>query len=693
MSNKTTAGDAGKPKWLQFFIISYLLIIGYMYLTGPSKEEQQAAQEESRSAASQTTGTLTRSANGDAVTTEPLRTAEGNAAVTIQGHPGELTSLRTALYDIKIDTVGAVINSWRLLHTGSQSFDPAENTTGVELVRQIPVINDQHPPQQNWPLEVYFKEQAVKGYEDFNHVSWTSESIPSEGQPSVRLKSPILNGVRVEKTLSMPDESYFGNFKVTVHNETSDTLPIRDETGRGLTVRWGPGLVSRDLSDLDASPTSYDAAVVRDFKEVHVYRPELGEGVLEMDGQLQWAGVESKFFAALLVPLQGDDITQRQRYFFRTLVPNSYKVNPGLASDPARRAELERYTPPMVMELSTSQFDLPPGSSRTFEYGIYVGPKKHNILKKAGDGMHDLQSLMYSESWWWMRAIYLVLTDILNWIHRVLVSNYGIAIMLLTVLVKLIVFPLVHRSIKIQAKSSAEMKRVKPHLQAINEKYKDDAQEKQRQTWKVYQEHGINPLGAMRSCIPILPQLPIFIGLYRIANDTIDLQGAHFLWIRDLSQADHLVHFGTHIPLIGSYFNILPILVAVTQMLSSKIAMSRAIQNITDPNQIQMQKMMVYLIPVMVMVTMYHFPAGLMLYWMASNVWQIGQTLITNKILDREEEKHLKAGPPPRKPKKAMSPDSFMGKMMARAEEARKEMERREQSAKKGGAPSGKKRR
>jgi YidC/Oxa1 family membrane protein insertase len=265
--------------------------------------------------------------------------------------------------------------------------------------------------------------------------------------------------------------------------------------------------------------------------------------------------------------------------------------------------------------------------------------------------------------------------------------------MLLTVLVKLIVFPLVHRSIKIQAKSSAEMKRIKPHLEAINEKYKEDPQEKQRQTWKVYQEHGINPLGAMRSCLPILPQIPIFIGLYRIANDTIDLQGAKFLWINDLSQADHLVHLGGHIPLIGSYFNILPILVAVTQMLSSKIAIARTIHNITDPNQIQMQKMMVYLIPVMVMVTMYHFPAGLMLYWMASNIWQIGQTLITNKILDREEEKHLKAGPPPRKAKKPMDPNSFMGKMMARAEAARKEMERREQLAKKGGAPSGKKRR
>ncbi len=680
MSDNQTAPNGSRPQWLKFFIISYLLILGYIWFVRPEKDPQA---EQQALAQQQTTGTLT--AASDAQTTSALRTVDGESSLTVHTHPGELAALRTDIHNIQIDTVGAVVNSWSLMDTGSQSFDPAENTSGVELVRELPRKSANELTQQNWPLEISLKEQGYRSYEDFNHVEWTSEQVKTEGQSALRMQSPSIRGLRVEKSLEMPSGEYFGKLRVTVYNDNDSPVDVRDELNRGLTLRWGPGLVQRSGSDLDTSANHYDAAVARDFEEVHVFRPEADGEVLTLDGPLQWAGVESKFFAALLVPAQPDDAARRTSYHFRTLVPNSYKIDPANVADPQLRADLERYTPPLVMELSTGEFDLAAKSSRTFEFGVYVGPKKHSILRQYDN---ELQTLMYSESWWWMRAIYLALTDLLNWIHRVIVSNYGIAIMLLTVIVKLIVFPLVHRSIKIQAKSSAEMKRVKPHLEAINEKYKEDPQEKQRQTWKVYQEHGINPLGAMRSCLPVLPQIPIFIGLYRIANDTIDLQGAHFLWIKDLSQADHLVHLGTHIPLVGSYFNILPILVAITQMFSSKIAMSRTIQNITDPNQIQMQKMMVYLIPIMVMVTMYHFPAGLMLYWIASNAWQIGQTLITNKILDREEEKHLKAGPPPRKAKKAADPNSFMGKLMARAEDARKEMERREQAAKKAGSGS-----
>ena len=285
--------------------------------------------------------------------------------------------------------------------------------------------------------------------------------------------------------------------------------------------------------------------------------------------------------------------------------------------------------------------------------------------------------------------IYLGLTDLLNWIYVHTGRNYGIAIMLLTVVVKILVFPLVHKSIKIQARTSYDMKRVKPYLEQINEKYKNDAQARQRETMKVYQEHGVNPFAAMRGCLPVLPQMPIFVGLYKVANETLDLQGAPFLWIKDLSQADHLIHFGSHIPFLGSYFNVLPIVVAFTQMGSSKLAMNRTVQTITDPAQRQMQQQMVYLIPIVVMVTTYSFPAALMVYWFASNSWQILQTLVTNRILDHEEAKHAKLGPPPKRQPKQLDPNSLMGKMMARAEKAREEFDRQQKSGQKPGKGGG----
>ncbi len=675
-----SSSNAGKPQWLQFFLISYLLILGYIWFTSPPPKDP--ASEPGFAGSGQTTGTLTAAIAAANAGTTTTQTVSGQDDLSIHTHPGDLVNLKTDFYDIDLDTIGGLVHSWRLMDTGSQSFNRDEHTSGVELVQRIPGLNSPFAEHQNWPLEISFKEQNVQSYEDFNHVRWDADALDTQGQAAVRLNSPAIRGIRVEKTLEMPQGEYYGKLRITIHNDNNSPVPIVDQFNRGLTLRWGPGLVDRDLSNSEGSARNYDAAVVRDTDDVQVFRPKAGGEAMEKSGPLLWAGLESKFFAALLVPEQPDNAAARNTYHFRTLVPNSYQVNAASASDPARRALLQNYSPPMVMELSTPQFDLAANSSQTFEFGVYVGPKKHNILKQYDQ---KLESLMFHESWWWMRALYLLMTDILNGIHRVLISNYGIAIMLLTVVVKVLVFPLVLRAIKIQAKSSADIKRIKPHLEAINEKYKEDPQEKQRQTWKVYQEHGVNPLSGMRSCLPILPQMPVFIALYRISNDTLDLQGASFLWIRDLSQADHLVNFGFHIPWVGSYFNLLPILVAFTQMVSSKISMSRAMQNITDPNQLQMQKMMVYVIPVVVMVTMYKFPAALMLYWMASNTIQIGQSMITNRILDREEAKHLKAGPPPRKAKKA-NPDGFMAKLMAKAEEAKKEMERREELAKKAGA-------
>lgn len=679
-------------RWLQFMLVAYIIITGWILLTPKPPKPQSGT-----AGSGTTTGTISALADVSTSATAavvaaaggPVRNVEGTS-VSVQRHPGEILSARTAMYAIDFDLVGAVVNSWRLLNPGSNSFNALDPSTsnGVEMVRRIPALERGYADQQMWPLEVTFKEANARSYEDFNHVAWKPVPLSSRANDTtmVRLASPSIRGLRLEKSFNLPKDKYYSTFRVTVFNETSSTVPVIDENNRGLTLRWGPGLLERGTAEINSGDAAYDTATVRGSDGVKVFRPsvEPGADAIEVDDRIEWVGVESKFFAALLVPAQPDDAAKKERYFFRTLVPENHKLNPKMVASEARQAELESYHAPLSIELITEQFELQPHSSRTFEFGVYMGPKKHPILKSYSAQAHtNLQSAVFSESWWWMRMIYLGLTDLLNWIYLHVFSNYGIAIMLLTVIVKIAVFPLVHRSIKMQAKTSYEMKRVKPHLEAIQERYKDDPTAKSRETWKVYQEHGINPLGAMRSCIPILPQMPIFIGLYKVANDTIDLQGAKFMWINDLSAADHLAPLGITLPLIGAYFNLLPLLVGFTQMISSKLAMAKTIHNITDPTQRQLQQQMVYLIPVMVTVTMYTFPAGLMLYWIASNTWQILQTLITNKILDYEEAQHAKKGPPPPRQPKQANPNSFMGKMMARAEKAKQEFERQQKEMEK----------
>jgi YidC/Oxa1 family membrane protein insertase len=682
-----------QQRWLQFILVAYL-VVTIWFLLSPKPQPRQGT---AGTAGGTTTGTLarlpergdeTRATTATAEVVQGAVTAQGTS-VTLMSHPGPLYPTSTTIYAIDFDTVGALVNSWRLLRPGSNSYNELDPSTsrGVELVRRIPGVQGGVASEQMWPLEIGFKEANAHSYEDFNHVEWKPVPVSSAADTTVaRFASPTIRGLRVEKAFDLPKDKYYSTFRVTLFNDSESTVPVLDEHNRGLTLRWGPGLLERGTADLNSGDATYDTAIVRGTDGVKVFRPspKTGADALEMDDQIEWAGVESKFFAALLVPEQPDDAAKKNRYFFRTLIPEAHKIDPKQANTEDRRNELERYHAPLSMELVTENFDLGPHSSRTFQFGMYVGPKKHGVLKSYSKDAHtNLQSAIFPESWWWMRMIYLGLTDLLNWLYLHVIRNYGIAIMLLTVIVKIAVFPLVHRSIKMQAKTSYEMKRVKPHLDAINERYKDDPQAKSRETWKVYQEHGINPLGAMRSCIHVLPQKTIFVGLYRVANYKNDLQGAKFLWIKDLSQADHLLHFGMHIPLIGSYFNLLPILVGFTQMISSKLALQRTIQNISDPTQRQMQQQMVYLIPLMVMVTMYTFPAGLMLYWIASNTWQILQTVITNRILDYEEKMHAKRPqPPPKQPKKA-NPNSFMGKMMARAEKAKEEFERQQKELEK----------
>jgi YidC/Oxa1 family membrane protein insertase len=127
----------------------------------------------------------------------------------------------------------------------------------------------------------------------------------------------------------------------------------------------------------------------------------------------------------------------------------------------------------------------------------------------------------------------------------------------------------------------------------------------------------------------MMVQMPIFIGLYALLYQAIDLRGAGFLWIKDLSRPDQLFAFGMTLPFLGKYFNLLPIIVTATQVMASKFMQAPA----TDSEQQQMQKMMTYMMPVMILAFTYRFPSGVMLYWFVSNAWQVVQQVYVNKVI------------------------------------------------------------
>jgi YidC/Oxa1 family membrane protein insertase len=200
---------------------------------------------------------------------------------------------------------------------------------------------------------------------------------------------------------------------------------------------------------------------------------------------------------------------------------------------------------------------------------------------------------------------------VLDFLYK-LVGNWGVAIILLVILVRLLLFPLTFRGMV----SMYKLKELAPKMKQIQERYKNDPQKLQMHMMKLYKEHNVNPLGG---CLPLLLQIPIFYGIYKFLLYSIELKGAHFLWIKDLSEMD-------------PYF-ILPVLMGITMYIHQKLTPT----NFQDP----MQEKVFKFLPVIFTIMMATFPAGLVLYWTTNNILSILQQWIINKVM--EGKKLLKA--------------------------------------------------
>jgi YidC/Oxa1 family membrane protein insertase len=241
-----------------------------------------------------------------------------------------------------------------------------------------------------------------------------------------------------------------------------------------------------------------------------------------------------------------------------------------------------------------------------------MGPLDHSILSDYNNG---LDQLVMNHGWYerTFRPISLFILKVFKF-FQLFIPNYGLVIILFSILVKIVVYPLTKKSYK----SMKEMSRVQPLLAELKEKYKSDPQRMNKETMKLYKEHGINPMGG---CLPMLLQLPLLAALFIVFRSTIQLRGASFIpgWIDDLSRADTIFTLPFSLPMYGDQFNILPILMAGTMIFQSKMTMQ-------DPKQ----KAMVYLMPVFMLLIFNQFPSGLNLYYTLFNLWTIIQQKITD---------------------------------------------------------------
>ncbi|HKR54200.1 MAG TPA: membrane protein insertase YidC [Chthoniobacterales bacterium] len=305
----------------------------------------------------------------------------------------------------------------------------------------------------------------------------------------------------------------------------------------------------------------------------HPARPYYTQNVNSAD----WVAASSQFFTSLVVPLTGKaDAVWGKRFDI----------------DPAKRT----YGLEGAMHLPGFRVEV--GQTYTAHFQLYLGPKLYHRLARLDHNEAEVMEFGV------FKIICQALLNILNSLHSVL-GNYAAAILALTTIVKLSLWPL-------QNKATASMRRMSalsPKIQELREKYKDDPTRMNQEVMKLYKEYGINPVGG---CLPMLIQIPIFFGLFTMLRQAVELRGASFLWIKDLSQPDTV----GHLPILGWPINVLPLIMAATSFWMTHLTPKSG-----DPTQ---QRMMMFM-PIIFIVFCYNFAAALALYYTAQNLFSILQ--------------------------------------------------------------------
>jgi YidC/Oxa1 family membrane protein insertase len=502
----------------------------------------------------------------------------------------ETVRVSQRFFEIELTNAGARALSWKLIDYTTPDGQPLEllpryqdgESAFLSVELDDPVLSD----ALNEALYVVERERLFAEGEQGPGERITFEW--SDGR-----------GLSARKVLEFREDDYL----VSVVLEVIDRGRVRPAR-----LVLGPGFGAQEEAGA-RSNYYYDGqiAVNRAGEVTRLKRRKLGADTT-VAGNFVWAGIEDQYFTALVLPPGTDDrITWRSVEL--TALPQ-----PGAALDD--KAPEARKEPLIAVSLPE-------------EGGwLYIGPKKYKLLREIG---FELDKAVWFSSIDWLRPIVKYLFLALLWFYDTIAGNYGLAIVLATVVLRLLLFPVNQYSMVSMKKSQLQMQRLQPKIKAIKAKYKKkDAQSRgkiNQETMELYRKEGVNPMGGLTGCLPLLAQFPILIGFYNMLTVAVELRGAPFFgWIQDLSLKDP--------------FYITPVLMGVTMFIQQKMAMSK----IKDPQQLQQQRIMLFM-PIMFTVICVQMPAGLVLYWFVNNLLGMGQQWLVNRQTGRLEL-------PPPKPKK-----------------------------------------
>jgi len=478
--------------------------------------------------------------------------------------------VETQHYTVQISTAGASVLSFRLKDYVDQDGKP------IELIH--------HEGGDILPFEVHFDrlKNVTNGDRIIYHVHKDSDDVFTFYRDFVDNNG---NPFRFRKTYIFPKEEFMFELKISVQPlvEGGDLYINRDNVA--YTLVWGPelGPVSVVRSRYNVTMQGYHEngkfhKVLRGAGGCSLRRMEAR--YIEISRVVDWVGITNRYFLVGIVP-------DHKNYIFSFDQRTQGKYFLGISGTYHR--------------------------GRGFEdtFRVYTGPKERKILKSYG---YNFESVMSGRL---LKPVVIFLEWMIHSFYK-LTGSYGIAIILMTIAIKIILHPLTYKSFQSMRRMSA----LQPKINEIRERYKNNPQQMNREMQALYRKEKVNPMGG---CLPMLLQLPIFYGLYTALSNMIELRNQAFLWIRDLSLPDTVATLKTSIPLLGyrienqgyTDINILPFIMTATTLLQSRLT--------SGDQSNQQSRMMTYLFPIIFFFIFWNMPSGLVLYWTIQNVLTIAQ--------------------------------------------------------------------
>lgn len=489
-------------------------------------------------------------------------TKNTNKTISIEN----LITIKTKTVELTIDLVGGDIIKAALpkhsvdIEHPQQALKILQNDLERSYIAQSGIVGKDGPDAKTTGRPLYKADAA------------NFELGENEKEIRVPLYYEDENGVKITKTFILQKGRYQVNIEYEINNETNNN--------------WNGNIFAQIKRDNSKDPlASTSLFAMKPFLGVAYWSPEkkynkiaikkVKEDPIKITHKAGWvAFVQHYFISAWIAPTETNNV-------FTTRVNNKQEN---------------------IIGFTTETINIEPKQTKTINYSFYVGPKNQYKLKEISDGLE----LTVDYGWLWMIAqfIFWLLLKIQS-----VVSNWGLSIILLTCTVKAVFFPLNQYAFK----SMANMRKLQPKMQRLKEQYGDDRQKLSQATMEMYRKEKINPLG---SCLPMIIQMPVFISLYWVLSESVEIRHAEFIfWIKDLSIMD-------------PYF-VLPGLMAISMIIQQRLSP----MVFQDPMQERVMKLM----PIMFAFFFLFFPAGLVLYWLVNNMLTIAQQWIINRSVNVEK--------------------------------------------------------